>query len=73
MAGEYAIAKEIVTDALAQAQERSDMDTESLTNALLTTLLGTMMQNHSRPDLERFVEYALDSLDEDEFLVTRGC
>lgn len=73
MAGEYAMAKEIVAGALASAQKRSDMDAESLSNALLTTLLGTMMQTHSRPDVERFVQYSLESLNEDEFLVTRGC
>ncbi len=73
MAGEYAMATQIVADALATAQERTDVDAESLMNALLTTLLGTMMQTHTRSDVERFVQYALESLNEDEFLVTRGC
>lgn len=73
MVGEYKLAKELLADAMDEASKRNDMCTDAMANAVLTSTLDHMVKTTSREELQRLFQYSLDSLEEDEFLVTRGC
>ena len=73
MAGEYAVARQLIADAIGSAETESTMDSQAMAIALLRELLGQLASSHSRKDLDNLIQYQLDSQDSDEFLVTRGC
>jgi hypothetical protein len=72
MAGEYTVAQKCVDTAITTAQEDPSMSTDVMTGALLTTLLKIMIKERTRKDLASFIEFQLESVGEDEFVVTRG-
>ncbi|NIB44940.1 hypothetical protein HBA55_35505 [Pseudomaricurvus alkylphenolicus] len=73
MAGEFRVAKHCIDDALETADAESSMTREGMGRALLTELLGQMRQHHSAQELTDLVNYQLENLGEDSFVVTRGC
>lgn len=73
MVGEYKVAKEVVAKVITDAENQNDMCTDAMANAMFTSILGHMIKTNDRKALEHLFYYSLDSLDEDEFLVTRGC
>lgn len=72
MAGESQLAKSVLEDALARAEDDPSMSADTLANALLTALLGHLVTTRSRADLKSLIEFELDAAGEDEFVITRG-
>ncbi len=73
MAGEYPVARATLEQAFAAAEQEPAMSGPEMADALLVTLLKRMLKERPRKDLARFIEYQLESLGEDEFVITRGC
>jgi len=73
MSGEHKAAEQILNNALTQADDDPSMSRDALANALLGQLLSEQSKTRSKADLMSFIEFQLDNLSEDEFVVTRGC
>lgn len=73
MAGEFRIAKQNITDAMETAEAENSMSTEAMGRALLTELLAQLSKDNSPATLKDMVEYQLENLGSDSFVVTRGC
>ena len=73
MAGEFKTAEQILSQAFENADSDSTMSTDAMGTALLCTLLSTLSKTQSRKSLDQLIAYHLDSQEEDEFVVTRGC
>lgn len=73
MAGEFDAARQCIADALTRADGDSAMSADVMESALLNTLLTHMARSRTRKDLRSLVDFQLDSVGEDEFVITRGC
>lgn len=73
MAGEYDVARACIAQALDKAAADRGMSEEAMCNALLGTLIAHMAKGRTRKDLMSFIEFQVDSVGEDEFVITRGC
>lgn len=73
MSGEYTKAAQIVEAALEDATASPSMSPEALSSAMLGILLQKQSSQQSKADILSFVQFQLDNLEEDEFVVTRGC
>lgn len=49
------------------------MSQEAIGRVLLTEVLTSISQNYSQTDVKEMVEYQLENLISDSFVVTRGC
>jgi len=73
MAGEFRIAQRHVGEAMETAEAESSMTQDAMGRALLTELLATLSK-HSTPEAIRdMIDYQLENLGSDSFVVTRGC
>jgi len=72
VAGEYAVARECLEQAMTTADANTSMSQDVMANALLSNLLKIMLKQRTRKDLASFIEFQLESIGEDEFVVTRG-
>lgn len=73
MSGEHQAAEQILNSALTKADNDPSMSRDALANALLGQLLSEQSKTRNKADLMSFIEFQLDNLSEDEFVVTRGC
>ncbi len=73
MAGEFSIAQKCVQQALGTADLSPCMNRDAMSRALLSELLSILATQHSQADLKALLDYQLDNLDEDQFVITRGC
>jgi len=73
MAGEFRIAQHCIAEAIKSAKAENSMSEEAMGRALLTELLAVLSQQHAPNSLKELIEYQLDNLSNDEFVVTRGC
>ncbi len=73
MAGEYKVAKELLTQATDVANDTSGMSTDMMTRAMLSETLRQLMATQSLKQVKDLIDYELESLDETEFVITRGC
>ncbi len=73
MAGENKIAQSLVQGALQAADKDNAMSREILLIELLTAALKQLAAYNSREQLESMIDFRLDNIDENEFVITRGC
>lgn len=73
MAGEFRIAQHYIAEAIESAKAENSMSEEAMGRALLTELLAVLSQQHTPTGLKEMIEYQLENLSSDEFVVTRGC
>ena len=73
MAGEYDVARKCIEQALEGAAQDRGMSPQTMSDALLATLLGHMLKSRSRKDLLSFIEFQMEASGEEEFVITRGC
>ncbi len=73
MAGEFTTADQVLAQAFDTADNDPSMSSEAMATALLCSLLSKMSKTQSRKNLDQLIAYHLDSQDDDEFVVTRGC
>ncbi len=73
MAGEFRVAQQQITDAMETADAEGAMSRDAMGRALLTELLSQLSQEHSSQTLKDLIDYQLENLGNDSFVVTRGC
>lgn len=73
MAGEYDVARELIGQAFEQAEKDRAMSTDTMATALLGTLLKRLLSERSPADVASLIDYQIESLGADEFVITRGC
>ncbi len=72
MAGESAIARQIIREAF-EAADNGSTSSEALMFALLTETLTELLKSRSQQDLENFINYHFENHDASELVITRGC
>jgi len=73
MAGEFRIAQHHIGEAVETAKAENSMSEEVMGRALLTEVLVVLSQQQSPSNLKEMIDYQLENLSSDEFVVTRGC
>ncbi len=73
MAGEYDVARRCLGEAMAAAERDAAMSPETMSTALLSTLLKQMLASRARADVQSLVDYQLEACGTDEHVITRGC
>lgn len=73
MSGETQVAKQLVSDAMAQAKTNPQFDQDTLGRALIAAVIEHYLQYRKPDDVKQELQFTIDNLDEDEFVVTRGC
>jgi hypothetical protein len=73
MAGEFKIADEAVTAAIAEAEASSVMTEDGVLNALLNSVLAKLVVTKSKAELLIHIDFLIDSQNQDSIVVTRGC
>ena len=72
MSGEHSRAREIIEQALEDADNDRAMSAETMSAALLGALIPQLAKRHSRKALLSLIEFNLEAVGEDEFVITRG-
>jgi hypothetical protein len=73
MSGEAQVARELVRNAMAAAEHDPKQDKDSMGRALISAVLAEFATYRSVSDIAAELQYAIDNLDEDMLVVTRGC
>jgi len=73
VAGEFKIAQHHIGEAIEAARAEKSMSEEAMSRALLTELLGILSKQHSPAELKEMIDYQLENISSDSFVVTRGC
>ncbi len=73
MAGEFRIAQQQITEAMETADAESNMSRDAMGRALLTELLTQLSSHHAPEALRAMIDYQIENLGNDSFVVTRGC
>lgn len=69
MAGEFAHAKQLVEQAMTQ----DGFDKNTMGQALIAAVLEQYRAYRKLADVKSELQFTIDNLDEDEFVITRGC
>lgn len=69
MSGEVQEAKKRVGDAMQDSQ----FDRDSMGRALINAVIERYLEYRSPQDIASELQFLIDNLDEDEFVITRGC
>jgi hypothetical protein len=73
MAGEAPYAQQIVTDAMKHADNEPSLSKDAMGRAIINAVLSEYRQYRTVADIASELQYIIDNLDEDEFVITRGC
>ena len=72
MSGETQAARQLIADAMAQA-ESNRFDRNVLGRAIINAAIADCLTRRSPEDLRQELQFTIDNLGEDEFVITRGC
>jgi hypothetical protein len=73
MSGASQVAKKLVADSMAQAAADPHLDQDSMGRAIITAVIEHYLQYRKLGDVKQELQFTIDNLDEDEFVITRGC
>jgi uncharacterized protein (DUF2267 family) len=73
MAGEAAHAEKLVSEVMRIAESDSTLSKDSMARAVLNAVLTEYLKYRSADDVANELRYIIDTLGEDEFVITRGC
>jgi hypothetical protein len=73
MSGEAEIARELVRKVMTAAEQDPKQDKDAMGRALLAALLAELATFRPASDIAAELQYLMDNLDEDTFVITRGC
>ena len=73
MSGESSHAKNLVIQALEEAQSRPDMDRDAMGRAIIFAVVDEYLSYRSVQDVTQELQYLTESIDDDDPVVTRGC
>ena len=73
MAGEASYAQQLVTDAMNHADNDPSLSKDAMGRAIINAVLSEYRKYRNVADITSELHYIIDNLDEDEFVITRGC
>jgi len=73
MSGETPIARELVAKAMAAAEQDPTQDKDAMGRALIVAVLGEFAKYRAASDIAAELQYLADNLEEEDFVITRGC
>ena len=73
MSGENQFAHQLVADAMEQASNNPHFDQDTLGRAIIAAVLRHYASYRKISDIKQELEFTIDNLDADEFVITRGC
>ncbi len=73
MPGEAPYAKELVAKAMEEAEAQASFDRDSMGRALIMAVIQQYGEYRPLSDIRQELQFTIDNLDEDEFVITRGC
>ncbi len=71
VSGENTRAKELIDQAITEADASSSMSSDSMALAILSQVLRVLNETRSRRDLESYIEYDMDNMVESDMVITR--
>ncbi len=73
MSGENTFAKELVAKAIEEANNNPQFDQDAMGRAIVSAVIAHYQSYRKADDITQELQYVIDNLDEDEFVITRGC
>lgn len=73
MSGESKLAQRLVAEAMEEAEAAANMDGDTLGRAIINAVIEHNLRHRQLDDVKQELQYTLDNLDQDEFVITRGC
>lgn len=73
MSGENTFAKEIIAEAIDEANRNPQFDEDAMGRAIVSAVISHYQTYRKAEDIAQELQYIIDNLDEDEFVITRGC
>ncbi|MEZ0150292.1 MAG: hypothetical protein AB9Q19_13415 [Candidatus Reddybacter sp.] len=73
MSGESVYASKVVEQACQDATDRSEMDSDAMGRAIIQAVVERYLKYRTIGDVGQELEYLVESMDDDEPVVTRGC
>ncbi len=71
VSGENTRAKQLIKQAITEAEASTSMCSDSVALAILSQVLTVLSETRSRKDLEQYIEYDLDNMIESDMVITR--
>ena len=73
MSGESVYANKIVEQAWQDATDSAEMDSDAMGRAIIQSVVERYLKYRTIDDVGQELEYLVESMDDDEPVVTRGC
>ena len=73
MTPETTYAKQVIDEAMANAANERGFDKDMLGRALIAAVIDNYKEYRKLSDIASELQFIIDNLDEDEFVITRGC
>lgn len=73
MAGEYQVAQRVIEEAVEEANTNKKMSEDAMNLALFSEMVGRMAKTNSKQQLTDLLHFQLESIGNDEHVITRGC
>ncbi len=73
MSGESVYANKVVEQAWQEATKRSEMGSDAMGRAIIQAVVERYLKYRTIDDVGQELEYLVESMDDDEPVVTRGC
>jgi hypothetical protein len=73
MSGESVYANKIVEQAWQQATDSAAMDSDAMGRAIIQAVVERYLKYRTIDDIGQELDYLVESMDDDEPVVTRGC
>ena len=73
MSGETPLAQELVAKAMAAAEQDPKQHKDAMGRALIVAVLGEFARYRTASDISAELQYLADNLEEEHFVITRGC
>ena len=73
MSGEPVYANTLVEKAWQEASDKTEMDSDAMGRAIIQAVVEKYLQYRSIKDIGQELEYLVESMDDNDPVVTRGC
>lgn len=73
MSGEFSYAKQLVADAMQKADNDAHLDRDIMGRAIMHAVVEFFQTYRSKEDIASEMQYLIENINEDEFVITRGC
>jgi len=73
LSGESVYANQVVEQAWQEATKKTEMDSDAMGRAIIQAVVERYLKYRTIADIGQELEYLVDSMDDDDPVVTRGC